>query len=353
MTQPTAVSKPRPAPAAGRGLAGHAWARRLTGSAALWLATLVPTGAASREGFVPPASPAEWEAAANTFPHLVRRAPRSEAGSAPRPAVPASRIEVRPGLDFLRVRDLDADLPVVAGALESPRLIIDLRYLRGDRDESIRLGQLLTRRGFSIFERSGEDTAPTELQVVPAGSRGPAQVTLVLVNAQTSGPLEAVLAALQDAGEIVLVGGNTAGEASVFSDAPGAPGWQTRTATWLASRAGGEPAPVEPRLSIAVDESDDAAAFGALESGEEITQLLDPPVEKPRFDEARLLRQFDESTQRTTPHATTTSPSPPPTSRPRGSGIRPPFDRILHRAVNTIVALEALGRLPPVPGNGG
>jgi hypothetical protein len=309
-----------------------------------------------------PQSPAEWEAAAAAFPDRVRRVPHPAATGTSRTPVQASRIEVRPGLDYLRIRDLRADLPVLAGALEAPRLIVDLRFVSSGLEGAIEFGRALARRPAFIFA-SGPGASGDSIELPPASSaspRGPGQLTLVLVNHGTSGPVEAVLDALQRAGEIILVGTATAGDATVFVDAPDGSGWQVRSSVLSAVRnENAAPVAVAPRMLIDVTDSDDATAYGALESGTELALLLDPPVEKPRFDEARLLRQFDDSTRRTPPPAGTgaapsTAPAPAPAAaaRANGSPVRPPFDRVLHRAVNTVIALEALGRLPVVSGNG-
>jgi hypothetical protein len=100
-----------------------------------------------------------------------------------------------------------------------------------------------------------------------------------------------------------------------------------------------------PALKVEVDPADDEESYRALDAGTAVSALLDSVVEKPRFDEARLLSQHDQGITRSS-----RTVSPP---RPREAVSSPsaeaapvvPVDRILQRAVNAVVALQALGRL--------
>jgi fermentation-respiration switch protein FrsA (DUF1100 family) len=142
----------------------------------------------------------------------------------------------------------------------------------------------------------------------------------VLANHETRGAIEKILGVLQATGDISLIGSPTAGEAST-------------------PQAG-----VNPELAIAVDPEMEKAAYLAYENGTPLDDLLDAPVEKKRYDEALLLREFDGSSGRpknpaakaneNSSDTVSEKPEPPPL-----------VDRTLQRAVNTAIALKALRKI--------
>jgi hypothetical protein len=312
--------------------------------------------------FFPPDTPVPadddaWALLAVRFPGRVRQMPAAGATTPARDVAPvpaALRLDVHEGLDFIRVHDVARDLPAMEEAIAAPALIIDLRAVRGELDESAALGALLTRREIRL--ETLPKLEPQPAAIAPRGIRRSGQVSLILVNRETSGPLEAVLDALQDAGEVLLVGPRTAGDVGIFQGT----GWQALIGEYR--RAGGPSlldTGVRPVLSVETPLADDEAAWRALESGAPVASLLDPPVEKPRFDEARLLQQFDEIVGRSprtppAPAAGAGAPATPnaalPSAGSQTASENPAaaavLDRTLQRAVNTVLALEALRRLP-------
>lgn len=326
-----------------------------------WLATAIGALAIAATAFadlpsayfprdvVEPRESDGWAMLAAEFPRLIK--PAAVNGAAALESPPATRVEVRAGVDYVRVRRLAADLSSIEQALQTPALVLDLRYVRGELAPAVALGRLLARKSLRIETVASDDSQLTAIE--PAGTRPAGQVTLVLVNDATAGALEAVLDALQAAGDVMLVGAATKGDTGVFPETADAAAWKVIAADYR--RVGGASLlddGVTPALAVEAPAEQEEAAYLALDGGTPLATLLDAPVEKTRFDEARLLRQFGEAhangTRAGASSAADDSPAPAETVRAATAPPdRPPFDRALQRAVSTLVALEALGRLPP------
>lgn len=290
-----------------------------------------------------PANEADWAALAKAYPNRVKRAPVRDAPALEPPA--ATRVSIRAGIDYVRVRQLANDLDVIATALATPRLVIDLRYVHGELAEALRFGALLARRPLALAQPGGN--------IEPAGARGPEQKILCLINRGTSGALEAVLDALQAAGEVLLVGTQSAGDTGAFATASNAPAWRVITNDYR--RAGGHSlldVGVTPGLFVATAPDAEDAAYLAFDAGRPIAELLDPPVEKPRFDEARLQERFDavhagaaqeDDTSNAAPDrkATATARTHDAPAA-KADAPPPPLDRSLQRAVATLIADQVL-----------
>lgn len=305
-----------------------------------------------------PADAAGWATLAASFPNRVK--PATPATATPTPTPAATKVEVRPGIDYVRVRQLANDLGVIEAALATPRLIIDLRYVHGEFESAKKLAALLARRAVSL-----EDG----ITIPASGSpRGRLQTTLCLVNRGTSGALEAVLDALQHAGDVLLVGTQTAGDTGTFTPANNAPGWRVIADDYR--RAGGPvllDVGVTPGLFVETTPNGEDAAYLAFDASKPISDLLDVPVEKPRFDEARLMQRFEETrpgngrvraprseseqsktddahadddeTESSSPDVPAKDPAKPEATDPAANPeTPPPFDRSLQRAVATLVA---------------
>jgi len=141
---------------------------------------------------------------------------------APKPAVPEMRktlaAELPRGGEYLRLYTLDREA-VRVRAGKKP-LIVDCRYLAttpADLDACLALGGALG--GPAAVSFGGTYPGGPEAtglhgsvrQGVLSENAGTAKPTVVLVNGLTSGPLEAVLAALQAKKKILIVGMTTAG----------------------------------------------------------------------------------------------------------------------------------------------
>ncbi len=306
-----------------------------------------------------PADEAGWAALAKEFPNRVKPAPGAAVASTQPPA--ATRTSVRDGIEYVRVRKIANDLGAIERALTVPRLIIDLRYVHGDVEPSLQFGTLLARHPIRFVH--------PEATITPKPVRSETQTTLCLINRGTSGAIEAVLDALQAAGDVLLVGTQSAGDTGDFTVAENAPGWRVITNDYR--RAGGTSlldVGVTPDLFVETTPDAEDAAYLAFDASKPIDELLDVPVDKPRFDEAHLQQRFAEihpehgaslaprtgdDLETTPPSATETDDSAaaeakaPDTKEKKAEATSSPFDRSLERAVATLVADQVLSAAQP------
>ncbi len=324
-------------------------ARALSLAAAL--ALLTTAAGALPEGYFPPteerpANDREWAELAKRFPLQVKKnRPARPAASEAFP--PSTATTIRPGLKYFRVHSIERDLETLAASLDASATIVDLRFVEAGEVESLELAAILARGQVELV--LGGQSAPEPLELAPAATgqeRGP---TLVLTNRATSGPVESVLAALQQSGDILVVGEKTKGNTGRFKPVADHPRWKVIDADF---RSPGGPSllgkGVAPDLVVTVSPVDDETAYRAFDAGAPIAALLDANIEKARFDEARLLQQHDllagDPRSPALPPPATGADSNRPAS-PEAREARPaPIDRILHRAVNIVVALRALRR---------
>ena len=295
-----------------------------------------------------PREPGGWAILAAEFPWRIKRVAANDVP--PLDSPPATRLETPGGFAYLRVRQLAADLDAIEQALAGPALVIDVRYVRADLGESRQLGALLSRHELKL-ETCATDTSTITIE--PLGKRPQSQTTLVLINHGTAGPLEAVLDALQASRDVLLVGTTTKGDTGIFANIEGVDEWRIITGDYR--RVGG-PSLLEkgatPGLAVEITGTADEEAYLALDAGASLASLLDSPVEKPRFDEARLLRQFSNGDSSSTWHSApgdavgATAPNSGDATAPHAIHARAAFDRTLQRAVNVVITLEALHRLP-------
>ncbi len=309
--------------------------------ALLVLAACCTPGGADAAGLPPeyfpagasaPADLPGWRQLAAEHPLLVRVGnPDTSAapgGNAPGPVALDSRSV------YLRVLDLERDLPAVEAALATPRLVLDLRFTVSGPPEARRLGQLLAR---STLDLPSPVRGAGPIILEPAATRAPEQLTVVLVNGGTRGPVEAVLAALQMRGDALLTGTATAGDTGWFETPAGMAGVQVISGEF-------RPAPsvsilgrgVQPALEVEVSAADDRAAYAAFFEDTALPELLDPTVDKSRFDEAALLER----------HGRTRAPrraTQGTAADDKSAEVAPPaIDRILQRGVNAVVAFDVL-----------
>ena len=184
---------------------------------------------------------------------------------------------------------------------------------------------------------------------------------MCLINRGTYGALEAVLDALQAAGEVLLVGTQSAGDTGAFATAVNAPAWRVITNDYR--RAGGHSlldVGVTPGLFVETAPDAEDAAYLAFDAGRPIAELLDPPVEKPRFDEAHLQQRFDAvhdgidgedgRTDVTRDRRMTASGASDGANAAQAGATQPPLDRSLQRAMATLIADQVLSAAAPTAG---
>jgi hypothetical protein len=148
-------------------------------------------------GTAEPEDRAGWTALAEEYPRWVRPVRPDRTREVDAPA--ATEAEINDAISYIRVRRLGNDLESIRAALHRPGLIIDLRYVHGDRDETVQLGQLLARRPVALTAVNASHDETIAIDSNP--ERSADQTTIVVVNGGTSGPVEALLDALQSQGD--------------------------------------------------------------------------------------------------------------------------------------------------------
>lgn len=227
--------------------------------------------------------------------YLASAAPAAFSASAPLPAPSASpglTRDLGEGLAYHRVTTLPADLPVIDAARKQPR-VLDLRYAAGDDAAGAALG------GWLKFN---------------AAPRTP---VFLLVNADTSGPLLAHLAARLPVAGVIVIGVASPG--------------------------------LTPDLLLKISADTERLAYDALAAGAPVASLLNDTPEKLRNDEAQLAKDHHGSPADPTAYATPASDdliedaAPAPAAKPKSPP--PLIDVALQRAVQLHRSLKALKKL--------
>ncbi len=189
-------------------------------------------------------------------------------------------LDLGQGLAYHRAHTLPGDLPSASPAKPRP-LVLDLRYATGDANAGTALAASLK---------------------FHAAPRSP---IFLLANAATGPAIRSAFAARDDAAGLVVLGVASAG--------------------------------FTPDIDLPVDPAEERRAYDALENGTALAALIAPPLEKPRYDEAKLVAE------RLPARAPTPDPEP---VVPAPSAPPPLIDAVLQRAVHLHRALLALKRIP-------
>ncbi|MEO6182407.1 MAG: S41 family peptidase [Verrucomicrobiota bacterium] len=179
-------------------------------------------------------------------------------------------------------------------------LILDLRYTAGtDYDAAAKTADLFIATEQPLLrwgEASARASTKTNAITFPVA---------VLVNHQTSGAAEALAAMLREAQVGLVLGTNTAGQASVFKEFKLADGQTLKVASWPVKLGNGKEIPTEglkPDIEIALNSSDEKALYEnpyrmlskpALVSNSDtnsVTGNTDTNRPRRRLNEAELVR---------------------------------------------------------------
>ncbi len=202
------------------------------------------------------------------------------------------------GISYIRIRNIEQSLSILHSHLSQKAVVIDLRFVTSNPESIKALGSLL-----SINSRPLSST----------------KAILVLCNRETSAPLGELLQNLQNEGSIIAIGSSP--HATNFT----------------------------PKLSVNVLPEEDSKAYQALLEESELDSLINENVIKDRYDEARLIKDFQnnkglidskplrESKPDSPADEIVIKPAPPPLT-----------DDILQRAYFLIKALEGLGKLSSI-----
>lgn len=201
-------------------------------------------------------------------------------------AVPDAVRDLRQGLAYLRVHSLgDAQSALEAALKQTQPLVLDLRYTTVSADSAAALRDALVGRGVP--------SAPLFILVSPATPR-------VVADALAQLPANAL----------------TLGDAS------------------------SNPA---PKTIVQTTPETDRRAYDALDAGTPLEALLSGKIDKNRYDEATLVKDFTNGNHNP-------EPPPPPDPAAKKSDSTPPApppltDRVLQRAVHLHRTLLSLNRL--------
>ncbi|MBI2513759.1 MAG: hypothetical protein HYV96_17465 [Opitutae bacterium] len=209
--------------------------------------------------------------------------PAPSAAAAPALAAKADASEpfdLGEGLGYLRAHRVADALPVLERAMTSGQaLVLDLRFATAAKSDAPALALALAQRA-------------------------PAAPLFVLVSPQTPAMLTSALAGLRPPALTLGVDGSLPSPAVVVA----------------------QPADVDRR------------AYDALESGMPLGALITGKIEKERFDEAELVKEFEHGNPNAAP------PADPDPSQPAAEKAPVLTDRVLQRAVHLHRALLALKR---------
>lgn len=233
-------------------------------------------------------------------------------------------VEELPGkIAYVRVYDLAKALPALEASGAEPALIWDFRYLATPVTSEAVAGltqatRLLGAEGLSAASSGGQGGNEALAQ-----SRAAIGPVIVLVNHRTRGGVEAALDALQRAGTVMTVGTRTAGMTGAYRPLEGQSGYWIIEDELLA--VGGDSLlghGLKPKSLVDVTPEADFLGYQLIESGQSPEAIL--RLELPGRQRA-------------------------PRSEEEGDSVESnqrPADPVLQRAVEIIVALRVLGRLP-------
>ncbi|MBL4574793.1 MAG: hypothetical protein JKY51_01665, partial [Opitutaceae bacterium] len=195
---------------------------------------------------------------------------------------------------YIRIQDIGDSFSLLKAHLSQRALVIDLRFVRSDPESIHSLGNLL-----SIHSRP---------------SKSPRTI-LVLCNKETSPPLGKLLQDLQNEGSIIAIG-----------TSPNETGFT-------------------PKLNVNVLPEKDHKAYHALGQTMDMKALINGTVVKDRYDEARLMKDFQNNQALKGQHQSVKKEKP---SIAEEDSSPPLTDDILQRAYFLIKALEGLGKLSSI-----
>lgn len=226
----------------------------------------------------------------------------------------ASAETLQNSIAYLRIYRFDEAVEALNAQLNAPSLIIDLRYAQSRGVE------------LEFFDRLSPDPLPTQIQCtgnpnafsLNAITQHPRRTPelappVILINAQTAGPFEAALQALQHSGAILCVGSSSAGKTAHYKRQ--SDHWIIDAEIQAKTLPSLIPDGLTPRIPVSVEAEHDFIAYQLYESGSELIDLLPTP---------------------NTHEHTSVAPS-----------SDQPVDHILHRGIEIVAALQILRDYQP------
>ncbi len=254
---------------------------------------------------------------------VLDKAPQSEGPATSREPM----IETLPrGITYVRLYDLSDSISFIDAHISDPILLIDLRYVSSSMEAAKRFIAY-----FSLSSDAIENiSTPEETAAHSKGSlqdlisdytvRPNDRKDIVLINQKTSGAIEAAVDALQRTGKIVTVGTRTAGDTGSYGAIPGVEGYyvidgEVRAMSGPSLLGVG----LEPEVPVDVTAAEDFTGYQLLETGYSAEAILRTRL--PALDPLEASEDSEEAEET-------------------------PIDPILQRAVEVVIALQVLGKLP-------
>src|SRR5581483_10337907 len=169
---------------------------------------------------------------------------------------------------YLRIQRVGEGLPgqistackeMMAGTNEIKGLVIDLRYAdRHDYAAAVAVADLFVNKAQPMLDWGGgivRSTGRSDAIAIPVA---------VLVNQKTSGAAEALAAMLRESDQALVLGSNTAGEATIDQEFPLSTGQRLRIATATIKLGNGQTLPaagLTPDISVAVSSDEERAYY--------------------------------------------------------------------------------------------
>ncbi|HTB63200.1 MAG TPA: hypothetical protein VK737_06390 [Opitutales bacterium] len=258
------------------------------------------------------------------------------------------------GVTYLRVYDLAVSEAKLTETLTNPLVIIDLRYVTADAPTAEAFADTLAKTGLDSapVHGLGEVKDPADLPPPTSADKAPPLV-LVLVNKQTSGPLEAWLAAFQAKQSVLAVGTTTAGQPGSYFPSTNHTDFFIISGELVPDSGSVVGSGLKPQFSVEVTPEQDYLAYQKAESNRDVSALLRQyrtlaatPAPAPVTASGTVAQTASPALPATTAPATTpAAASVSTTSEEVG-------DLVLQRAVDVVAALQVLGRAPSLKAPG-
>lgn len=238
--------------------------------------------------------------------------------------------ELPRGITYLRVYDIASSREALNASSGLEALIIDLRYVSGTLGDAQAL-LMHFQDGADLHElqripKQAPTTDDPEMAMRSTVEKyepfSPLTKPIVLFNHRTRGAIESALEALLREGRIMTVGTQTAGNTGSFKPMPGAKGfWVIESEVKATDGPSLLGVGLEPEVAVDVTPEQDFTGYQLLETGYSAEAILRAQLPSLSGDEAQEEDEANEENKRA-------------------------VDPILQRAVEVVIALQILGKLP-------
>ncbi|WOO39897.1 S41 family peptidase [Rubellicoccus peritrichatus] len=238
--------------------------------------------------------------------------------------------ELPRGITYVRAYGFESARNLLTESLDVPALIWDFRYVVGDYENAISMLELLsdTKAPDDLLQTEGEYVVPRKSGSITKETQSREYPVIILVNHRTRGAIEAALDELQRSGHAMLVGTRTAGATGSYEPIPNSDGfWVIKGSVKARDGSSLLGVGLEPDVPVTVTPAEDFTGYQLIENGSSAQAIL--RSELPTLDPDAIDEEDAED---------------------NGNGLKP-VDHIMQRAVDIIIALQVLGKLPDEDGH--